>query len=949
MRTRIGIIGVLVFLVALVMIWGQGGEEHPFLPPPPVDNQKIEQFYLQSSRSAVGMEDDPEARMNYMSRMLVDPGTGNIPRGIKKREHLFAQKIPHVNNGVRRKEDARALAAGTWISVGPDNIGGRTRALAIDVLDEDIILAGGVSGGMWRSADGGVSWEKTTNPMSLHSVTALTQDIRPGKENTWYYGTGEIVGNSAGRNGAPYRGDGIFKSVDGGKSWSQVLTTVTDSPNFFNSQFQYIFKILVDRYNLVTDELYVAAVGAVFRTYNGGLSWKTVLGRDFRSFPFYNLNESNLSRYTNINLAANGIYYAVMSSTGFKQNSPDGGVYASTDGVDWQNITPKGWPSFFSRTVIETSSSNPAVVYFLTDAEIPRLYRFDFKGVIKGQIRGDWVNLTDNLPAFGGEVGNLNTQGSYDMVLETHPSDEKVVFLGGTNLYRSEDGFSTNKNIQWIGGYDTANDISKYPNHFVDQHALVFYPTEPDRMLSSNDGGLYITLNNQAEKVSWRTLNNGYRTGQFYTLSVDEYGGAKHVMGGLMDNGVYVAIDPVRHAAWSHLADGDGAFGSITRNGSYFYTSTQKGRVLRFTLDNQLEYTTFTRVDPLGGGATEPGYLFINPFILAPENQNVMYLAAGDKIWRNMNLSQIPSYSNAKARINWESMEDTHIDRGQISALVASTVPAGRVYYGTTTGHLYRIDDAREPGYTVVPLSSPFFPINAYISCLAVDKRNSDVVLVAFSNYNILSLFISIDGGMQFVSVGGNLEENRDGSGDGPSVRWVEIIPRKGGAQKYFAGTSTGLFSTDQLKGSTTLWEREGSEEIGNVVVTMMKARPSDGALYVATHGNGVYKTAIPDMENIVPEPDDGGLSIGPVYPNPFSDKVKISFTVPEDGMVRIRIYTANAQLIRTLIWGTQFAGKNVVIWDGLNESGYPVNTGMYICQMEYSDKRLSKKILYYN
>jgi hypothetical protein len=180
-------------------------------------------------------------------------------------------------------------------------------------------------------------------------------------------------------------------------------------------------------------------------------------------------------------------------------------------------------------------------------------------------------------------------------------------------------------------------------------------------------------------------------------------------------------------------------------------------------------------------------------------------------------------------------------------------------------------------------------------------------------------------------------------------VRWVEIVPREGGAQKYFAGTSTGLFSTDQLEGSTTQWEREGSEEIGNVVVTMMKARPLDGALYVATHGNGVYKTVIPDMENIVPEPDDGGLSIGPVYPNPFSDEVKISFTVPEDGTVRIRIYTATGQLIRTLIWGTQFAGTNAVIWDGLNESGYPVNTGMYICQMEYLDKRLSKKILYHN
>lgn len=936
-----------ILLIVSVFIWRQIVDNSCYLPAPPEDIQKSREFFLQQIKSAIGVKDDPEARQTYMNRMLQDPQSKKIPYGIEVKERLFANKIPYAGRKIRSLKQARENAIDDWIPVGPSNVGGRTRAVALDVTEENIIIAGGVSGGMWRSEDNGVTWSKTTPPSSLHSVTALAQDVRPGKESNWFYGTGEIVGNSAGRGGAPYRGDGMFKSVDGGKSWSRVSSTVSNSPNFFNSQFQYISRIVLNNHNLINDEIYVAAVGALFRSINGGLSWKAVLGRDFRSFPFLDLNKSDLSRYTEVRLASNGIYYAVMSFTGFQVNSPDSGVYSSVDGVHWQKITPRIWPLSYSRTVIGISASNPSVVYFLTDAGQPKIYKFEFEGIVAGQVTGKWTNLSVNLPEFGGEVGDFSTQGSYDMVMEVHPSHENVVFLGGTNLYRSDDGFNTSGNTHWIGGYDTINDISIYPNHFVDQHVMVFYPSDPDRMLSANDGGLFTTANNLSEKVSWRSLNYGYRTGQFYTLAVDEYGSVKDVMGGLMDNGIYIAANPAKHASWDNLIGGDGAFCSIARNGVYYYASTQNGRTLRFTLDKHLDYTTFTRVDPLGGDATGPGYLFINPFVLAPENQNIMYLAAGDKLWRNSNLSQIPSYSNAPAQINWEPLDDTHVNSGQISALTVSTLPAKRVYFGTTVGEVFRVDEVSQKDRNVINISSPLFPQYAYVSCVAVDKRNSDHVMVVFSNYNVRSIYASFDGGIKFIPVSGNLEENHDGSGDGPSIRWVEIVPLKGGVNEYFVGTSTGVFSTSALKGVATQWRHEGPDEIGNVVVTMLKARTVDGALYAATHGNGVYKIHIPEMEHVVPEITGDDLTLGPLYPNPFSDRLNISFVIPEDGPVRIKIFTTTGQLVRTLLWATQFAGENIVFWDGLNESGYPVNRGVYICKLEYANKALSEKIVY--
>jgi hypothetical protein len=132
---------------------------------------------------------------------------------------------------------------------GPYNIGGRTRALGIDITDESVILAGGVSGSMWRTSDGGSTWVNTTNPASIHNSTCLVQDTRPGQEDTWYYGTGEITGNSAGGSGgSPYRGDGLFKTTDNGQSWFLLPATATGLPQTL-TWLDYVWNVATDPSN----------------------------------------------------------------------------------------------------------------------------------------------------------------------------------------------------------------------------------------------------------------------------------------------------------------------------------------------------------------------------------------------------------------------------------------------------------------------------------------------------------------------------------------------------------------------------------------------------------------------------------------------------------------------------------------------------------------------------
>ena len=160
----------------------------------------------------------------------------------------------------------------SWVHRGPYNVGGRTRALSVDVLDENIILAGGASGGMFRSVDGGNSWVMTTKKTGQeHRISCLTQDKRTGKENIWYFGTGENRGSYIGD--VSMYGNGIWKSIDGGVSWDSLSITTSNTPTLLDGDFDFTFSIKTDNSNDSLDVVYVATRGDIYRSQDGGITW----------------------------------------------------------------------------------------------------------------------------------------------------------------------------------------------------------------------------------------------------------------------------------------------------------------------------------------------------------------------------------------------------------------------------------------------------------------------------------------------------------------------------------------------------------------------------------------------------------------------------------------------------------------------------------------------------
>ena len=411
------------------------------------------------------------------------------------------------------------------------------------------------------------------------------------------------------------------------------------------------------------------------------------------------------------------------------------------------------------------------------------------------------------------------------------------VFVGGTNLYRSTDGFATSGATTWIGGYSPANDVSQYPNHHPDQHALSFIPGSNKIVYSGHDGGISKTSNFTTSfggnvPVVWSSLNNSYHTTQFYSLSLAPESGSNVMMGGLQDNGSWFG-NGAGSSNWNFYESGDGTIVEVAPLADdRVYTAYQKGGIRRRTRAGAFQ-SDFT---PTGSFNQS----FVNPVALDPNNSSLYYYAAGNAstnsgVWRNSDVI------NATATTGWTWLGSTGIvPLARVTSIGISTSNnANVVYYGSNAGPIRRIDTANtgaSPSVTNIKGTLP----NAYVSCIAVDPTNSNNALLVFSNYNTVSLWYTTDGGTNWTDVEGNLA----GAG-GPSVRWatifyVDAVPH------YFIATSVGVYYTNLLDSSSTVWTQEAVSEIGNVVCVMLDWRNSDKTLAIATHGRGIFTTLIP-------------------------------------------------------------------------------------------------------
>ncbi|MGQ0830013.1 MAG: WD40/YVTN/BNR-like repeat-containing protein, partial [Bacteroidota bacterium] len=374
-----------------------------------------------------GVTENTSERIQWEIARLCDPSTGMIPSYIRQKELAYAATLPNDADG----SSVRGMAGLTWLNRGPWNVGGRTRACAIDIANENRIIAGTCSGGMWLSTDGGTSWTMTNTASQLKSATCVVQDVRPNHRNVWYYGSGEGYGASASASGTGgyYQGDGVFKSTDNGVTWQQLMSTSGGNPNSFTTNWQVVWNMAIDiSAHDTIQEVYAATIYGIYRSINGGINWTAV--------------RSGNAYYTDVAVDSTGVVYVTQSSDA----GPQKGLWRSTNGINYTNITPPGFAAEYKRVVIGINPNNKNEVYFLGNTPNSGKITYDYFGrpvyssfwkytYVSGDgsgAGGIWQDLSMNLPSSGGPFDQWNTQNSYDIVVRVKPGSPNTVFIGGT-------------------------------------------------------------------------------------------------------------------------------------------------------------------------------------------------------------------------------------------------------------------------------------------------------------------------------------------------------------------------------------------------------------------------------------------------------------------------------------------------------------------------------------
>src|SRR5881409_1492728 len=374
-----------------------------------------------------------------------------------------------------------------WRQIGPFRGG---RALTIEGVpgEPDTYYFGAVAGGVWKTIDGGANWTPLFDKEPISSIGAIA--VAPSDPNVIYAGTGE----AAIRGNTTY-GTGVFKSVDGGKTWQNV--GLKDS--------RQIGALIVDprNENVVLGAALGHAFGpnqerGIFRTADGGKTWTKVLSKDENTGGIDVVFDPN-----NPNLVFASLWQARRQPWFFSSGGAGSGLYRSEDnGVTWKRLEGNGLPEgILGKIGVAVSGADSNRVYAIIEAKEGGLFRSDDAGQ-------KWTRVNDD--------GRFRQRAWYFSKVYADPKSADTVYLLNTGAFRSVDGGKT---------------FNLLPARHGDHHGLWIDPENSNRIGNANDGGVSISLDGGK---TWTTQNN-QPTAQFYHVSVDN-AFPYHIYGAQQDN-----------------------------------------------------------------------------------------------------------------------------------------------------------------------------------------------------------------------------------------------------------------------------------------------------------------------------------------------------------------------------------------------------------------------------
>ncbi len=563
--------------------------------------------------------------------------------------------------------DAKFFQALRWRLVGPFR-GGRVLPVTGVHGQPEVYFSGSVGGGVWKTDDAGRTWNPIFDSQPIASIGAIA--VAPSDPNIVYVGSGEADMRSS----ISY-GDGMYKSLDGGKTWTH--TGLGDS--------RQIGRILVDPHD--SNRVFVAALGhaygpnnerGVYRSEDGGETWKRILFRDENTGAIDLAFEPGNPR----------VMFAALWQTRRPpwsiyppSNGPGSGLYRSADGGDhWEQVIGNGLPSEgLGRVGVAFAPSNPRRIYLIVDAKAGGLYRSDDGGQ-------NWQRVSNEKRIWG--------RGWYFGEVSVDPNAPDTVYVPNTSLYKSSDGGKTFVAMKGSPDGD-------------DYHALWIDPDEPKSMVLSCDQGAIVTRNGGETWSSWYNQPNG----QFYHVITDNQF-PYWIYGAQQDSGSAAIASRGKFRAlssndWRPVETGD-------ENGYIAPDPLHPGVIFGGFVDRQdFGNEQIQNVPPTLAHSGDFRRTWTLPLVFSPRDPNVLYFSSqilfrtvdSGNSWQAISPDLTREDPGVPPNLDPATAADAPKGkrRGVIYTIAPSPVRAGQIWVGTDDGLIHRTDDEGKNWENVTP------------------------------------------------------------------------------------------------------------------------------------------------------------------------------------------------------------------------------------------------------
>ncbi|PKH49867.1 hypothetical protein CXF68_03755 [Tenacibaculum sp. Bg11-29] len=773
----------------------------------------------------------PNRYFEQMWELSIDPATGRLDDGkiTKVREDLINKRISRRSPGEE---------GNSWVERGPNNIGGRTRVILFDPNDatNNIVYAGGVSGGLWRNtniSNANSEWARVEGVPGNLSVTSISVD--PRNSNTWYIGTGEQY------TAGDVVGSGVYVSTNAGTTWNSLIIppagggdiTYNES-NIFLSGIHFVNDIVAWD-NGASTELYVA-VGAhqygdaaspknwlglqsagLYRSTDAGLTWSRIETASMR----HTSGEKNYYYIPNdLEVSANNTLWMGTIKSSLPSDNGGGRLFSSTNGATWTEAAASPLVDS-NRVELEVSGTDGNKIYALTQGVARNAANVVINPVHIYKTTNAFATVNEKaLPndADTGIAANdfCRGQAFYDLVIEADPSNDDVLYVGGIDLFKSTNGASSWSQLShWYGGFGQANNVH------ADQHSIAFGNNSSSKILFGNDGGVYYS-GNSGTAISSR--NRGYNVTQFVKAAIGP-DGAGDVSGiftaGAQDNGTQGFRNAVAGINSStEVSGGDGFYTFIDKDGEYMIATYVNNVIHRFNLP-------WNGVSKMQGGSTsllndQASGDFVNP---------MDYDSDANRLLTNASTSTAKSIKSINVAANTKGNITNALLTAKPTAFRASPFANNTWYVGLANGNLVKLTGVTNSSATWTDVVTPFV---GSISSVRYGATANDI-FVTIHNYGVTSVWATSDAGANWVNKEGNL----------PNIPVRDFLQNPLSRNEAIVATQLGVWSTSNFNAATPTWS-QAYNGMSDVSVTSfdywnVNGDHTQNKIIASTYGRGVF------------------------------------------------------------------------------------------------------------